>query len=182
MSKKEIIQRLFITFVWFLGLSLLRWQWHWDLIFLWLGGLVGSFLLEFDHLLYVLVTYPQELTSMRIKRLFQERRPKDALVLLEDTREERTRLAFHNGLFQVIFFLFSFFVISSTEGLLGVGLVLAINLHLVREEIGLLLQGKEEYLRQLLFWPIKREVSFRQQKFFVILMILLFLGLNLLLI
>jgi hypothetical protein len=182
MLKKEIIKRLGVTLVWLVVITLLRWHWHWDLIGLWLGGLIGSFLLEVDELLYVFVIYPQELTSMRVKRLLQERRFKDACVLFLDTQEERTKLVFRSALFQSFFYVFCFFVLTSTEGLFGAGLVMAMALQLVREEIVSLFQEGEEVLRQRLFGQIGKEISFRNQKFFVIFMLLVFLGLNLFLI
>jgi len=61
-------------------------------------------------------------------------------------------------------------------------LVMAMALHLLKDELEPLLLGREEYLRKWLFWQIKTEVSFYNQKLFVVLMLIVFLGLNLLLI
>jgi len=180
--KKEFWRRVFITFAWLAVITLLRWSWHWNLISLWLGALVGTFLLDIDHLLYVLAIYPHELTSMRVKRLIDQQQFKEALVLLVDTQGERMRLVFHNALFQPVFYVFCFFVLSSTGSLFGAGLVMAMALHLLEDEMGCLLKKREESLRKRLFWQIKAEVSLRNQKFFVILMLLVFLGLSLLLI
>jgi len=180
--QKEFWRHLLITFVWLVLTTLLRWSWHWNLISLWLGGLLGTFLLDIDHLLYVLAIYPHELTSMRVKRLIDQRQFKDALVLLADTRGERVKLPFHNALFQPIFYVFCFFVLTSTGSLFGAGLVMTMALHLLMDEFELLLAGRDEYLRKWLFWQVKGEVSLQNQKFFVFLMLLVFLGLNLLLI
>ena len=182
MLKKAIIKRLLVTLAWLALVTLLRWDWQLSLVNLWLGGLIGAFLLEVDHLLYILVIYPHELTSMRFKRFLEQRRFKQALLLLVITREERIRLTFSSALFQLILYGCCFFVLTSTNSLLGAGLVMAMALNLVREELVLLLQGREKLLRQRLFWQLAGEVSLKNQKFFVILMTLLFLGLNLLLI
>ena len=182
MLKKEIRSHLLVTLVWLVIITFLRWSWHWNLVLLWLGALVGTFLLDIDHLLYTLWIYPHELTSMRVKRLIDQRRFKEALILLADTHEERFKFSFHTALFQPILYVVCFFVLTSTGSLFGAGLVMAMALHLLKDEIELLLLGKEEHLRKWLFWQVKTEVSLNQQKFFVILMLLIFLGLNLLLI
>lgn len=182
MLKKEVRSHLLVTFIWLVLITLLRWNWHWNLILLWLGALVGTFLIDIDHLLYALVIYPHELTSMRVKRLVDQRRFKEALILLADTQAERIKLPFHSALFQIILYVACFFVLTSTGSLFGAGLVMAMALHLLKDEFELLLRGEEERLRKWLFWQIKTEVTFNQQKLFLILMLLVFIGLNLLLI
>lgn len=180
--QREFKRHLLVTLGWLALITLLRWSWHWNLISLWLGGLLGTFLLDIDHLLYVFWIYPQEPTSMKARQLIEQSRFKEALILLSDTHEERLRKPFHSALFQPIFYVFCFFVLTSTGSLFGAGLVLAMALQLLREELELLLKGREENLHRWLFWQVKTEVSLRNQKFFVILMLLIFLGLNLLLI
>jgi hypothetical protein len=182
MFKKEIRNHLPITLIWLALVTLLRWHWHWNLILLWLGGVVGTFLIDLDHLLYVLFIYPSEEASKRVRQLVNQRFYKEALLLLINTRGERTKLAFHNALFQPVLYLLCFFVLTSTGSLLGTGLVMAMALRLLKDEIVLLLRGKEEELRRWLFWQVPTEVTLRQQKFFVIIMLLIFLGLNLLLV
>lgn len=182
MLKREIASHLLVTLVWLALITVLRWTWHWDLILLWLGGLVGTFLIEADHFFYLLLINPHELTSLRVKRLFGQRRIKNALVLIADTAEERTKLAFHNVLFQLILYILCFFVLTSTGNLFVRGLVMGMALHLLKDEFGELLAGREEILRRWLFWPVKVEVSFQNQKIFLALMALIFLGLNFLLV
>lgn len=151
--KKEMISHLSVTLVWLGLVTLLRWDWRLNLIWLWGGGLLGSFWLDWADIFYQKAIGSQE-----------EKSP------------------FHNALFQTIFYVFCFWVLTSTGGLFGKGLVMAMALHLLKDEIHLLLTGREELLRRWLFWPIKREISFGEQKTFVILMLLVFLGLNLLLV
>lgn len=184
MFKKEVVSHLLVTLIWLVIITLLRWDWHWNSILLWLGGLVGTFLIDIDHLIYTLWLYPHELTGMRVKRLTEQRRFKEVFNLLVETKKERVKLIFHNALFQAPFYVLCFFVLTSTGSLFGAGLVMAMVLHLLKGEIECLLRGREgeAYLRQWLFWPIKGEVSFTQQRVFVVLMLALFLGLNLFLI
>lgn len=182
MSRKKIASRLLVTFIWLGIVVLLRWSWRWNLILLGLGASLGTFLLDVDHWLYLLVINPQELTSMRLKRLLEQRQHRAAFDLVTVTGEERTRLSFHNALFQIAFYPFCFFILTSTGSLFGAGLVMSMALHLLWDEIKFILQGREERLREWLFWPLKTQISLQNQKFFVIIMILLFVGLSLLLV
>ena len=69
----------------------------------WVGGVVGLFLPDIDHLVYVFFLQPQELTSQRVNFLLDKREVKRTLELLYETRSERTGLIFHTILFQLIF-------------------------------------------------------------------------------
>ncbi len=143
---------------------------------------MGTLLIDIDHFLYALVIYPHELTSMRIRHLIDQRRFKDALILIADTQDERTKLPFHNALFQLVFYVLCFFVLTSTGSLFGSGLVMAMALHLLKDELDLLLRGRDEQLQRWLFWQVKTDITLNQQKFFVFLMLLVFIGLSLFLI
>jgi len=181
MFKKEFLSHFLATITWLVIISLLRWNWYLDLIWLWLGGLLGTFLFDIDHWLYLLVVNPHELTSQRVKHLFDQKRFKEASSLVVSTTQERIRLPFHNALFQVILYILCFFVLTSTNNLLGAGLVMGMALHLLKDEFHGLFK-EEERFGDWLFWPLRVDVSRQNQKFFVILMLLIFLGLNLLLI
>jgi len=173
---------MIIALLWLGIITIARWQWEFNLIFLWLGGLLGVFLVDLDHWLYLLVAQPQELTSLRVKKLLAEKKYKEAFVLVTDTTGERMKLSLHNVLTQIILLVFGFFVLTSTQNLFGAGLVLGVSLHLLKDEVQDLLAGKDEHLRQWLWWPIKIDLSWDQQRYFVIVMLLAFLGLNLLLV
>jgi len=177
MMKKELTSHYLLTLVWLVVVSLLRWRWNLELIWLWLGALAGTMILDLDQVFYALVIYPEE----KAKELWRQRRIRALLEYLAETYSQRVRLTFHNALFQVGFLVFSFWVLTSTGGLFGKGLVMAANLHLLKDEFYLLIKGREEELRCWLFWPVKQEVSFEGQKIFVGIMGLVFLGLNLLL-
>lgn len=153
MLKKELASHYLVSLIWLVIITLLRWDWRLNLIWLWGGGLLGSFWLDWADIFYQKAIGSQE-----------EKSP------------------FHNALFQVVFFVFCFWVLTSTGGFFGKGLVMAMALHLLKDEFHLLFAGREEQLRGWLFWPVRREVSFQEQKFFVILMLLVFLGLNIFLI
>lgn len=101
----------------------------------WLGGLVGVFLPDIDHLIYAYLTKPQDLSSQRIDYQLQNKNLKRTIELLYETRSERRDLIFHSIFFQVIFFVLTFWMVSSSGSLFGQGLVLSFALHLSIDQL-----------------------------------------------
>jgi len=177
MIKKELTSHYLVTLIWLIIVGLLRWKWDLELVWLWLGALVGTMILDLDQVFCALVIYPEE----KALEFWQQRKIKALLEYLAETYFQRVKLPFHNAIFQVGFLVFSFWVLTSTGGLFGKGLVMAGNLHLLKDELHLLLQKREEELRHWFFWSVRQEVSFEKQKIFVGIMGIVFLGSNLLL-
>jgi hypothetical protein len=101
----------------------------------WLGGAIGTFLPDIDHLIYVLFLSPQELTSQRIGFLWNRKEYKRMIELLYETRSERRGLVFHTIFFQIIFLVLTFWIMSSSASLFGKGLVLSFALHLSVDQL-----------------------------------------------
>jgi hypothetical protein len=100
----------------------------------WVGGIVGNFLPDLDHFIYVYFLRPHELTSQRVSYLVEKRNLSRSFRLLAETRSERTKLIFHSGLFQLIFIVLAFFVVTSSGSLFARGVVLAFFLHLLVDQ------------------------------------------------
>lgn len=100
-----------------------------------LGGVIGVFLPDIDHVLYVLFLRPQELTSQRVSFLVNKKDFWRAIEILYDTRGERRGLIFHTILFQLIFLVLTFWMMSSSGSIFGKGLVLSFALHLSVDQI-----------------------------------------------
>lgn len=128
--KKEIFNHLIYFFAYFVFLTIVNSLYSFFYWPLYVGGLVGLFIPNIDHLLYVFVFKPQELTSIRVKTLVSYKQYKEAIRLLYDTREERVDLIFHTTLFQIIFLSLTFWVVSSSGNLFARGLVLSYFLSL----------------------------------------------------
>lgn len=101
----------------------------------WLGGLLGLFLPDIDHVIYVLFLKPQELVSQRVGFLVNKKDFWKAIQVLYDTRSERSGLIFHTVLFQLIFLVLTFWMMSSSGSIFGKGLVLSFALHLSVDQI-----------------------------------------------
>lgn len=129
--KKELSSHL-ITFVVFFALvTLLRGWFYKEIIFFWIGGVVGTFLPDIDHIIYVRFLRPQELSSQRVNHMMQNRQYLNTAKFLVDTKNERPKLIFHSILFLVIFIFLAIFVTTSSGSLFGRGLVIAFLLHLM---------------------------------------------------
>lgn len=101
----------------------------------WLGGLIGMFLPDVDHLIYVYFLQPQELTSQRVNFLLERREVKRTLELLYETRSERHGLIFHTVFFQLIFLILTFWIMTSSGSFFGKGLVLSFSIHLLVDQM-----------------------------------------------
>lgn len=100
----------------------------------WLGGIVGIFLPDIDHIIYVFFVKPQELTSQRVNYYLGNREIKKSIAVMYDTRSERGGLIFHTIFFQLIFWVLTFLMVTSS-GVFGKGLVLSFALHLIVDQV-----------------------------------------------
>jgi hypothetical protein len=132
--KKEILIHFSFLILLFALISLTRHYLNLSFWPFWVGGVVGTFMPDLDHLLYVFFLRPEELTSQRVNYMLEKRNLWGTLNLLAETRSERTKLVFHTALFQIIFAVLSFWVITSSGSLFGRGIVLAFLLHLVVDQ------------------------------------------------
>ena len=144
--KKEILTHVSYLFVYSLVVILIKGWIGFDLdtaklvgLFL-LGGVVGTALPDIDHLIYIYLLRPQDLTSQRVNYLMAKHEIWQVFELMASTREERRQLIFHTVHFQVIFWILAFLVISSSASVFGAGLVLAFGLHLIVDQLLDLLQ------------------------------------------
>lgn len=133
--KKEILIHFSFLILLFALISLIRRYLNLSYWPFWVGGLVGTLLPDLDHLLYVFFLKPEDLTSQRVNYMLGKRDLWGSLNLLAETRSERVKLIFHTSLFQIIFAVLSFWVMTSSGSLFGRGLVLAFLLHLVIDQM-----------------------------------------------
>ncbi|HUW24862.1 MAG TPA: hypothetical protein VMW04_04610 [Patescibacteria group bacterium] len=146
---------LLLTFIYFAAVSLLRSEFNLNLVWLWLGALSGTFLLDIDHFLFWFWTQPEAEESVRARVLLKVRNYRGLYSLLKQTHEGHNRLIFHSATFQAILLLLAFYVLTASNSLFGAGLVVAMNLHLLKDEWFDWWRGRREALADWLFWQIK---------------------------
>jgi hypothetical protein len=133
--KKDLVTHFSFMIAIFILISLFK-DWI-DLAFLpfWFGGILGTLIPDFDHLIYVYFLSPNESTSVRVAGLLEKREVLKSWDILSETRRERKDLLFHSVHFQLLFTIFAFFIITSTVSLLAKGLVLAFLVHLLIDQV-----------------------------------------------
>lgn len=133
--RRELFLHLSIWFIFFVLVTLVNRFFSLGYWPFWVGGLIGVFLPDLDHLIYVYFVMPHELTSQRVNDLVEKRQIWRSVQLLYETRSERRGLIFHTIFFQIIFLVLTFWMISSSGSLFGRGLALSFALHLSVDQI-----------------------------------------------
>lgn len=135
LMKKEAAIHLIFLFFFFVLFTLFN-GWYTDFIYLWfwLGGILGTFLLDIDHFVYALFLNSHELTSQRAAYLMKQKRFGETVDLLARTKHERTRAILHSIEFEVVFFILALFVVTSSGSLFGKGLVLGVIIHFLVDQ------------------------------------------------
>ncbi len=132
--RRELILHFSAFLIFFAFVILLQRFFDWPYLLFLLGGIIGTFLPDIDHLIYVLFLQPQELTSQRINLLLNKQEIKRVVSLLYITRSERRGLIFHTVFFQMVFLVFTFWILSSSGSLFGKGMTLAFCIHLLVDQ------------------------------------------------
>lgn len=133
--KKELATHLTVFSLVFLLISGIKLPWEVsEILFFWLGGLFGTFLLDLDHLIYALFWRPYELTPQRAARFLSQGKPWEAILLLADSHRERSQLLAHTVIFEALLVILSFLAITSSTSFFGKGLVLGFFLHMLVDQ------------------------------------------------
>lgn len=120
--------------------------------FLAVGWMIGYVLAEADHLFYIAMCNPQELTCQRVRHeVLETKNWRGAWGILQSTKGERTKLPVHNVLTAVIVAVLGIWVVSSAGSLLASGVVVGLGVRLFTE----FLSGDKNKW----FWVFAREFS-----------------------
>ncbi|MGB9637254.1 MAG: hypothetical protein ACPLY7_00440 [Microgenomates group bacterium] len=178
--RKEIFSHLLVAFVYFFLVSVLRWKLDWGVLMLWLGVLLGTFFLDIDHLIYWLVTHPEAEDSREVMEVWRTRGTRGIRrirEILENYHQSHNRLVFHSALGQVVLLILAVFVLTSGGSIFGSAFIMAINLHLLKDEWTDFGQNKDR-LADWLFWQIREPKLKEYLKEYLVVASLLFLGLT----
>jgi len=158
MLRSEIVSHLFLTLIYFALVSFLRFKFDLSLLSLWLGAILGMFLLDLDHLIYFFFTHPEAEDSKMAREIWEKRGlggiGKIIKIALKYHKTHH-HLIFHTATFQIILFVLSFYILISGGSLLGSALVISANLHLLKDEWFDLYQSGKANLTDWLFWQIR---------------------------
>lgn len=108
---------------------------YFEFIFLFLGLLIGSFFLDLDHLLFWFYLKPNLDESKEAREYLQNKQFSKFFNLLFETKENHNNLIFHHYFAQIVLALISFFVFTSSNSTFTMAFILALNIHLLVDEI-----------------------------------------------
>lgn len=134
--KKELVIHFLFAISFGIFISLIR-GWiglaYWPF---WLGIIFGTLLPNVDYFVYAFFLRPQEFMSQKTAFLVKERNFRKTFDYLAATaRGGGAKLIFHTAYFQVIFMILTFWVVTSSGSLFGIGLVTAFFLHLIVDQM-----------------------------------------------
>jgi hypothetical protein len=138
-----------------------------NFIFLLFGLFWGSFFLDIDHLIYWLYLKP-ELEESRLAQLAWKKGDyRSLLKLLEATRIHHNSLIFHHYFFQIVITLISFFVFTSSSGIFAKAFLLAVNIHLLVDEVKDF-RSNPEHLKLWLFARENKQLPTESLKYYLL--------------
>lgn len=141
-------------------------------IFLFFGFLWGSFFLDIDHLIYWFYLEPNLEESRLALFAWKKGDYRSLLKLLESTHNHHSSLIFHHYFFQIIITLISFFVFTSSSGTFPKAFLLAINIHLLTDEIKDFRQDPE-HLKVWLFAREKKQLPTEALKYYLLILLII---------
>ena len=160
--------------------NFINWRFWWPVIYWLIGGGVGYWLLTLDRLVDIYLVNPQTQLAHYIRYYIRKGKWRWALKTLKQRRHEQLQLTFRSVLFQVVWVGVALFTLTSTSSLLGKGVVMGLGFHLLLDEWEDYL-SEPDFLRRWLFWQVKREVTYREQKIYLWVMVGLMAGFTLIL-
>ncbi len=173
--KQELTHHILPLFVLFLIISAV-WFFNQvpysEIIFLFLGFSVGTYLLDIDHFIFWFFLRPNLEESRIAQAALKNKDFKSILTLFKATHKNHTNLIFHHYFFQVVLALFTFFVFTSSPNIFVKALLLALNLHLLVDELGDYVTDKKT-LQKWLFAREPKQLSADSLKYYLIVFILL---------
>jgi hypothetical protein len=107
-----------------------------------LGGIIGTLLPYVDYLIYAYVMQPNASVSKEAVGLISKKDVVKSVNLMISSDLSKKDLIFHTVWFQLIFLLFTFFVVTSSGNIFGWGIVLAFSLHLFIDQVVELVENK----------------------------------------
>jgi len=124
-----------------------------EVLWWWLGGVIGFLFVFADRLVYALASNSRETLSIQIKDLFGKGKLIQGLALAFSEREQQKHLVMRSALFVVIWAVLAIFTATSVGGGFPRGLVLGLGTHLIFDLVWDYRGGSRDV--ELWFWQVK---------------------------
>ncbi len=141
MKQKLLVHYLFL-FSFFIFVAIRRNFFSLGSFPFWIGGLIGTFLPDLDHIFYSFFYKEESKSFLSFKTFLSQKKYVSAFYSLLENDDSIGVSAFHSFSFQLLFFILTFWIFTSSSSLFAVGLVLAFTLHLLVNQLSdLLVKG-----------------------------------------
>lgn len=174
--KKDLLFRLIPTSVVFIIISLF---WvifgvsNLQILLLLIGLILGTFFLDIDHIIYWFYRKPNTDESRIVKTTFEKKDFKSIYKLIKAARKNHNNLIFHHYFFQIGLNLISLFIFTSYTNTFILSFLLAINLHLLTDEIKDYFNNPK-FLQNWLFAREEKQLPIKSLKNYLIIFVILF--------
>ncbi len=138
MKQRLLVHYLFF-FSFFIFVAIRKNLFSFNSLPFWIGGLVGTVLPDLDHIFYSLVYKEKSKSFLSFKNFLSQKKYLSAFCSLLEKGDGSEVSAFHSFSFQILFFILTFWIITSSSSSFAVGLVLAFTLHLLVNQLSDLL-------------------------------------------
>lgn len=145
---------------------------YYEYIFLFLGFTIGAFFLDLDHIVYWFFLKPNLEESQTAQNLIKSGKIKKTLKLLEKTHKNHNSMAFHHFFFQAILNFITFFIYFVSHNIFLLSFLLALNLHLLVDEIEDYIYNPK-HLQDWLFAREEKQLSLESILYYLILFTIL---------
>ncbi len=161
----QIVLFLVLLFLTAVRLITRRWNFDIDLLWWWLGGVVGFLFVFSDRLVHSLVSNPGEMLSIKVRDLVKRGQMAEGLALTLSEKEKQINLMMRSALFIVVWLALAFWTATSVTNGFPRGFILGLGTHLIFDLLWDY-SGKGRHMDNW-FWQIKRKLSLIEIRGFV---------------
>lgn len=144
-----------------------------EIIYLFIGLLLGTFFLDIDHIIYWFYRKPNTDESRIVQAVVEKKDFKSLYRLIKAARRSHDNLIFHHYFFQIGLTLISFFIFSSSSKVFILSFLLSMNLHLLVDEIRDYFRNPK-FLQDWLFAREEKQLPVKFLKNYLIVFTILF--------
>lgn len=149
----------------------------WSMVFFVVGTFIGFQILFLDRVLHAFYLYPETEFNQLVRSLWVNKNYVGVIKALAQAETLQEKLLTRSTLFLIVYVLMTIFVMTSTGSVLGTGIMLGMGLHYTYD-FWRYSRTPEKFAKQYL-WQVKRTISEREVRGFVLVWTVVFIGLSL---
>lgn len=149
---------------WIMGMEVLWW---------WLGGVLGFVFVFFDWLIQLAVMEPKKVFDVKLKSALKKENIKTGVAFALEERQKKSKLVMKSALFLLLWLVLGFFTLSSVVSFFSRGFMLGLGTHLMFDLVWDYFKAPKRLNNW--FWMIKRDLEVEEKRWFVVIVLVLYL-------